>query len=199
MPRRATGGRVAWPLCLLAVFLAMAAGPAAEVGTPPARTLQDGLELPGHRGLMAAIAAAGGTPAPFTTDGCSGGLSSGWSLVSQTLPGVQAVQEARPPWEACCVTHDRAYHDASGARSVETSFAARLAADEALRACVVTAGEARAISLAQQGALTEPLVRGAYSALAEAMFTAVRLGGGPCSGLPWRWGYGYPDCAPALR
>ena len=33
-----------------------------------------------------------------------------------------------------------------------------------------------------------------YDAIAAAMFHSVRLGGGPCSGLPWRWGYGYPQC-----
>ena len=29
---------------------------------------------------------------------------------------------------------------------------------------------------------------------AELMFYAVRIGGGPCSGLAWRWGHGWPPC-----
>jgi hypothetical protein len=34
----------------------------------------------------------------------------------------------------------------------------------------------------------------AYAAIADAIFAAVRLGGAPCSGLSWRWGYGFPNC-----
>ena len=34
----------------------------------------------------------------------------------------------------------------------------------------------------------------AYETISEAMYQAVRAGGAPCSGLPWRWGYGWPQC-----
>ena len=40
----------------------------------------------------------------------------------------------------------------------------------------------------------EDTVRQAYATVAGAMFLAVRLGGGPCTALSWRWGYGYPHC-----
>ena len=33
-----------------------------------------------------------------------------------------------------------------------------------------------------------------YAAIAELMYSAVRIGGIPCSTLPWRWGYGWPEC-----
>ena len=33
-----------------------------------------------------------------------------------------------------------------------------------------------------------------HEAVASLMYRAVRLGGIPCSGLPWRWGYGWPEC-----
>ena len=33
-----------------------------------------------------------------------------------------------------------------------------------------------------------------YAGIAGAMYRAVRLGGVPCSALPWRWGYGWPEC-----
>lgn len=38
-------------------------------------------------------------PRPFTTDGCSGGMSKLWRLLFRKAP----------PWEDLCVTHDRAY------------------------------------------------------------------------------------------
>ena len=38
-------------------------------------------------------------PRPFTTDGCSGGLSQAW----------RALFRQDPPWEGACIEHDRAY------------------------------------------------------------------------------------------
>ena len=37
-------------------------------------------------------------------------------------------------------------------------------------------------------------MRSEFGETSEAMFLAVRFGGGPCSGLPWRWGFGYLGC-----
>lgn len=150
-------------------------------------------ELPAHRLLMSVIA-ANPVPAPFTTDGCSGGLSAGWTLVAAGFPEFAARHDERPPWEACCVTHDRAYHAAGGARTAEASWGARLAADEALRACVLETGTARRDALAASYGVGADRVDAAYAAIAEAIFAAVRLGGAPCSGLSWRWGYGFPNC-----
>lgn len=133
-------------------------------------------------------------PASFATDGCSGGLSLVWTAIAELIPGFAEVHQANPPWESCCVTHDRAYHAATGAATAADSYQARLKADEALQACVIDTGARRVAPLAEWYGATEAQVTQAYALVALALFDAVRLGGGPCSGLPWRWGYGYPNC-----
>ncbi len=106
---------------------------------------------------------------PFTTDGCSGFLSFNWRL----LFGVA------PPWEGCCLTHDRAYHQGG-------PVALRLKADTELMRCVAANG---------------------HPYWAIIMFIAVRLGGPRWLPFPslrkqtdgrWkfsmnevRWGYGW--------
>lgn len=86
----------------------------------------------------------------FTSDGCS--LFPDSSLINSD------------DWCACCVEHDIAYW--KGGTEAE-----RLAADEALRDCVLkTTGDAE---------------------LAEAMFIGVRMGGSPYFKNWYRWGYGW--------
>ena len=51
-----------------------------------------------------------------------------------------------------------------------------------LRRCVADLGVA------------EPAKAVEFTVLADAIYTSVRLGGSPCSGLLWRWGYGLPSC-----
>jgi len=177
-------------LAALLAALPVRAGPMAQEPSGP----QSAIELAAHRRLATVMDRAGHRPAPFTTDGCSGGLSAAWATIADLLPGFAGTHASRPPWEACCLTHDRAYHDAGGARSAEASHRARLAADTRLRACVRATGTARTRALSESYGLTGAQVAAAYALIAEAMFEAVRLGGGPCSGLPWRWGYGYPGC-----
>ncbi len=91
--------------------------------------------------------------------------------------------------------HDRAYHGGSGAKDADESSDLRLAADKALETCVRETGRARIPELAAQYGLSEAQVEATYRVLAKTMFDAVRVGGLPCSGLPWRWGYGYPPCS----
>jgi hypothetical protein len=90
---------------------------------------------------------------PFTTDGCSGGMTAGWQFISHKPP----------PWNDCCVTHDKAYW-AGG------SSAQRKQADITLL-----------IDVANRG----------YPLIAMLMYLAVRVGGVPWLPLPWRWGYGW--------
>lgn len=90
---------------------------------------------------------------PFTTDGCSGGLSFAWRLLFRTLP----------PWEKCCVKHDRAYWRGGTA-------AARRAADRALLKCVRKNG---------------------HPGWGLVLWAAVRVGGHPLLPLSWRWGFGW--------
>ena len=84
----------------------------------------------------------------FTTDGCS--RFPDHSLISND------------DWCDCCVAHDLAYWRGGTADE-------RLAADEALRACVERNTQNRA--------------------LADLMFAGVRAGGGPYFYTSYRWGY----------
>ncbi len=171
----------------LAVALACIAAPVS------AQEVMRAVEMPAHRALMAQVEDA--EPSDFATDGCSGGLSSSWRLVADTFPKLADLYEAHPPWEYCCVTHDRAYHAAGGAVRANESFDARMKADDALRSCVKAHGDAHADEYAARYDMTPAQIRSVHSITAEAMYMAVRFGGGPCSGLPWRWGFGYPGCS----
>ncbi len=157
-----------------------------------AQDLMRSVEMPSHQALIAQRGEV--DPVPFETDGCSGGLSASWRWVADTFPQIGELYQEHPPWEDCCVTHDRAYHNAGGASLPEQSYDARLSADEALRACVIRHGDTHAEDYAAQYGMTPEQVRSVHSLTADAMFGAVRFGGGPCSGLPWRWGFGYPGC-----
>ncbi|MDV7143704.1 hypothetical protein R3X27_13540 [Tropicimonas sp. TH_r6] len=156
--------------------------------------LSRAVELPSHRWLEDLRLAPGTELNAFTTDGCSGGMSSLWSFMAERYPDFDEALGGHPPWEACCVTHDRAYHDAGADPTAEASFDARLEADGVLQSCVEATSSPQDEILRTEYDLSEEQVRLAYSAIAVAMYQAVRLGGGPCTGLPWRWGYGYPQC-----
>ena len=100
-----------------------------------------------------------------------------------------------PPWESCCVSHDRLNHEAGDrSNTAEKSFEARNQADEELRGCVLDTGLTRAPELSKQYGLTVEEVSQIYEVIGDLMYRAVRIGGVPCSGLPWRWGYGWPEC-----
>ena len=99
---------------------------------------------------------------PFSTDGCSGGMSWVWfRLTGKHLP-----------WHDCCVSHDKEYYDGG------TPFD-RWYADVKLRRCV----EANANQ--QSGSL-----RLLYLMVAFLMYYGVRIGGHAYFPLPWRWDYG---------
>ena len=63
-----------------------------------------------------------------------------------------------------------------------------------LEACVINTGARRAPELSLQYDLSMEDVEQIYQVIADLMYRAVRIGGVPCSGLPWRWGYGWPSC-----
>jgi len=134
--------------------------------------------------------APGAELAPFASDGCSGGLSAGWQLFAETSTRFRARYGERPPWEACCVAHDRLYWRGE----TENGYALRQAADTELRQCVIDTGAAQAEEFAPALEKTPAEVEALFTQAAELMYVAVRIGGGPCSGLPWRWGYGWPQC-----
>lgn len=179
-------------LRVLAILALWAVPAVADDSRGPRSTMN--FEISSHRALERVRASEDGALAPFTTDGCSGGLSSVWTVVVDRFPGFASVHGNIPPWEACCIDHDRVYHSAGMTPDAQASFEARLLADEALKLCVVETGERRLAEIAGVYNVEETSVREAYRAISNALFIAVRFGGAPCSGLPWRWGYGFPDC-----
>jgi hypothetical protein len=54
--------------------------------------------------------------------------------------------------------------------------------------------EERRPALAAAYGLNPNQVTQLYRTIADIMYRAVRLGGGPCTGLSWRWGFGWPQC-----
>ncbi len=126
----------------------------------------------------------------FESDGCSGGLSAGWERLVDQVPELAGRLGERPPWEACCVEHDRAYWHGPG----ENGYTRRLAADRELRQCVITTAEANREDWAARLGISPVQLDELMTGVAQAMYLAVRVAGGPCTGLDWRWGYGWPDC-----
>lgn len=153
------------------------------------------LETPAHERLMARVGHRDTPLTPFATDGCSGGLSEAWRVVANRFPAFEETHQSAPPWESCCVTHDATYHTAGGALDASASFEARLIADLALKACVTATGQDRVDALVAAYQVNPDQIAWAFAAIADAMYVAVRIGGRPCSGLTWRWGYGYPACS----
>jgi hypothetical protein len=183
------------PAVVAALSLGLLSGPPALAeGGLTTGSLSQAVEIPSHRWLAEVRRAPKTTLAPFTTDGCSGGMSSLWAFIAERYPAFAEAHEGVPPWEGCCVTHDRAYHLGGADPDPDASYAARIAADEELQRCVAATASERDDVLQQLYGMTEVQVRLVYKAIGAAMFQAVRLGGAPCTGLPWRWGYGYPNC-----
>jgi hypothetical protein len=58
---------------------------------------------------------------PFTTDGCSGGMTWAWRVIARR----------DPPWEGACVKHDRAYW--AGGSALQRRSADRLLMERVTR------------------------------------------------------------------
>ena len=157
--------------------------------------IEQRLELDRHALLLNVIHRPGVELNEFTTDGCSGGMSAGWQLLAKKMPAFATDYGSHPPWEACCTTHDRSYHRGGrGADSPEQSFESRRQADLELRSCIIATGQANAPAQSRKFLLGEAEILRLYTLAADLMYRAVRIGGMPCTGLPWRWGYGWPEC-----
>lgn len=157
--------------------------------------LERRLEMAQHEQLLRLRKAYPDRLAEFSSDGCSGGLSAGWSYLVSVIPTAGETHGDYPPWEACCIDHDRRYHIGGGKTAdAPQSFDARKQADLALRSCVLATGQRRAPELTEAYGLSAEQIQALYLSIAALMYRAVRIGGVPCSGLPWRWGYGWPDC-----
>lgn len=129
---------------------------------------------------------------PFVTDGCSGNVSQNWSIaideISQylTVFAESYADVASIPFEQACIEHDRLYHAGDG------GYIARLQADNQLRSEIINYGVTNAATIqARTGLQTPEEVIFLYELLAEGVYRGVRLGGAPCTGQPYAWGFGY--------
>jgi hypothetical protein len=136
------------------------------------------------------------TITPFVSDGCSGNLSKNWHRDIQNLSGLSSEfaeryqDEQQIPFESACVSHDESYHKGTG------GYSARLQADNTLRADIIAYGITNADDIQQRTMLGSPEeVMFVYEKIAEVIYQGVRLGGAPCTGEPYAWGYGYKQGA----
>ncbi len=130
----------------------------------------------------------------FRSDGCSGGMSETWTFMAEVSPDFAERVGMKPPWEYCCVAHDRHYWRGESINGFEK----RQQADEELRQCVRQSANSQSEHLSISLGLSPQEVIEMINLTADLMHTAVRLGGGPCTGLPWRWGHGWPECSLGL-
>jgi hypothetical protein len=137
----------------------------------------------------------GHTIQPFTTDGCSGGLSAGWEFLADKFSSFLKQYGQQPPWQQCCVEHDRAYWQGN----TQSGYALRLDADTQLKSCVEQTGIDLAPQLSKDRGdkliNSEKEIILSFRIAAELMYRAVRIGGKPCTPFSWRWGYGWPHCS----
>jgi len=154
---------------------------------------QDSLGL--EQKLLAQLAVVQENPAnkltEFTSDGCSGGLSLSWLWLAETFPEFKSNYNSEPPWQHCCVAHDRVYWQGPA----KNGFNLRKQADRDLQQCVVATGKEKSLTRSKQSDSNKKQLDKAFAKVALQMYRAVRIGGIPCSPLPWRWGYGWPRCS----
>lgn len=160
-----------------------------------ADALERQLEMGRHDKLLLVKSNPDATLTHFTSDGCSGGLSVGWEYLAARIPDFEKTHGSEPAWQSCCEAHDLLYH-AGGSRtdSAEVSFEARRKADLELKICVLETVNKRSSELTQKYHISETELKQIYMGIANMMYGAVRIGGIPCTDLPWRWGYGWPEC-----
>ena len=158
-------------------------------------SLERHVEMKLHEKLISMKSNPENTLSEFTTEGCSGGLSVGWEYLANIIPKFKEIHGTVPAWQSCCITHDLAYHGAGSRKdTAEISFEARQKADLELKACVIETGVRRSPELTKEYDISETELAHLYNGIANLMYGAVRIGGMPCTDLPWRWGYGWPEC-----
>jgi len=148
-----------------------------------------------HQRIIESVQADAEQLPPLKSDGCSAGMSKGWSFFAASFPAFAKVHGERPPWESCCLAHDKRYH-AGPPRNADaaTSVSLRKSADEEARQCIIGTAARREQALAAAYRINRREVARIYRAIADTTYNAVRAGGAPCTGLDWRWGFGLPNC-----
>jgi hypothetical protein len=129
---------------------------------------------------------------PFVSDGCSANVSKNWQIVVQEISDhsesfASTYNEMQTiPFQPACIKHDRAYHNGVG------GYIGRLEADNQLRSDIIAYGIANTESIRSRTNLnTDEEAIFLYELMAEAVYRSVRLGGAPCTGEPYAWGFGY--------
>jgi hypothetical protein len=177
-------------LYLQSILLIVALTPVGLSAQNPLEEIAKALESQQMERLAAQQNRNGITIDAFNSDGCSGGMSSAWSYLADTLPEFVDFAGDKPPWEHCCVAHDRHYWRGES----DKGFAKRELADAELRQCVQLTGREQGGEISTILRLPKQDIIDLIDLTAELMYQAVRIGGAPCTGLPWRWGHGWPAC-----
>ena len=130
----------------------------------------------------------------FVSDGCSGNMSTLWNkaitgLLKQFPKTFSEFEDAQTlPFEEACVRHDREYHRGDG------GYLGRLEADNTLRRDIISYGVLNIDETKQlTGVDTDEEAICMYEMIAEVFYRSVRLGGAPCTGKSYAWGYGYGE------
>jgi hypothetical protein len=157
-------------------------------------TSETNWDLAQHTRLLHAYAATR-RRTKFYTDFCSAGLSPGWQMAASFNPFLARNARGGPPFEHCCVAHDRRYHSAGWSYpTAKASVRARAQADAELRRCVIRSGIAVTQAVEAKTGVSGGATVLSYGWLAEIMQGAVSAAGGPCTGFSWRWGNGTAQC-----
>ena len=156
-------------MSLLIVMLASAGAPAAE----PLDEALVALEREQMKRLAQQQNRTGVRIDDFRTDGCSGGLSAAWEYLAEISPEFAARAGNLPPWEDCCVDHDRHYWRGE----TDNGYEKRKQADSELRQCVIRSGQERQQELTRRLGLTPREIEESFALVADMMYQAVRIGG----------------------
>jgi hypothetical protein len=176
---------------LQSILLIVALIPVGLSAQNPLQEIVEALETQQMERLASQQNRSGITIDAFNSDGCSGGMSSTWGYLSDTLPEFIRYAGDKPPWEHCCVAHDRHYWRGES----NHGFSQREQADEQLRQCVKLTGREQGDEISTILGLQKQDIIELIDLTALLMYQAVRIGGAPCTGLPWRWGHGWPPCS----
>jgi len=128
----------------------------------------------------------------FSSDGCSGNVSRSWNIAVKELSKVSSkfnglyTDTKNIPFEYACTVHDKAYYTGEG------GYTARLQADNTLRSEIISYGINNTKEIQERTGLnTKEEAIFLYEVVAETVYRGVRLGGTPCTGASYAWGFGY--------
>ena len=158
---------------LQSILLFLVVAPVALFAQNPLEEIAEALEGEQMERLAAQQNRSGITIDAFNSDGCSGGMSSAWSYLADTLPEFTRYAGDKPPWEHCCVAHDRDYWRGES----DNGFRKREQADAKLRQCVQLTGREQSDEISTVLQLPKQDVFELIELTGELMYQAVRRNG----------------------